>query len=58
MSRKMKVPRLVLWLNDLWENNYFVVGSEEPKTKRQRLATDRGISDKLAQGNMKQSGFQ
>lgn len=54
----MKVPRLVLWLNDLWENNYFVVGSEEPKTKRQRLATDRGISDKLAQGNMKQSGFQ
>lgn len=35
--------------NDLSEN-YFVVGSEEPKTKR--LATDRGISDEVAQGYM------
>ena len=45
---KSKVPRRVLWLDDLWVN----VGLEEPKTKRQRLATDRGISDEVAQSYM------
>lgn len=31
---------------------YYSVGLQEPKTKRQRLATDGGISDKVAQGYM------